>query len=190
MTTSRVATALIAISALCCSSVGNAAPFAQTLRLQGVTFTVKAHGEGSRQELVVKAKDGAVTLPTIKQQVDGTVTSAEVEDLNSDGKPEVVLTVVSAGSGSYGSVLAWSVSKGDTLLPIHMPALTAVQAKGYMGHDRFAVVETTLARQFPIYRPADSNAKPTGGIRQIDYKMVAGEASWQFKPVRTTDAAQ
>ena len=47
-----------------------------------------------------------------------------------------------SGSGSYGSVLAWSAS----------------------------------------------NAKPTGGLRQIDYKMVAGEAGWLFKPVRTEDA--
>lgn len=190
MTLARFAAALIALGTLIGASAAMAATFAQALSLQGVTFTVKAGGEGSTQELVVQAKDGAVTLPTIKQQVDGTVSSAEVEDLNSDGKPELVLTLVSAGSGSYGSVLAWSVSKGHALLPIHMPELTAAQAKGYEGHDRFAVVETTLARQFPIYRPGDSNAKPTGGVRQIDYKMVAGEASWQFKPVRTMDAAQ
>jgi len=110
MTLARFAAALIAMGTLIGESAAMAATFAQALSLQGVTFTVKARGEGSTQELVVQAKDGAVTLPTIKQQVDGTVTSAEVEDLNSDGKPELVLTLVSAGSGSYGSVLAWSVS--------------------------------------------------------------------------------
>lgn len=181
---------LIAIACLSSASATWAAPFAQTLTLQQVTFTVKAQGDGSKQELVVEAKDGSLLLPTIHQPVGGMVTSAEVQDLNSDGKPELVLSLVSAGIGCYGSVLAWSVSKGHTLLPINMPELTSVQAQGYMGQDRFAVVETTLARQFPIYRPGDSNAKPTGGIRQIDYKLVAGEASFQFKPVRMTDTTQ
>ena len=188
MSHSRIVAGLIAMVTLAGASAAIAAPFAQTLNLQGVQFIVKARGEGSMQDLVVKAKEGAVSYPAIKEQVDGSVTAAEVEDLNSDGRPELVLTVVSAGSGSYGSVLAWSASKGHTLLPINLPALTAAQSKGYMGHDRFDVVETTLVRSFPIYRDGDSNAKPTGGTRQIDYKLVNGEASWQFKPVRTTDA--
>lgn len=167
-----------------------AAPLTLTLSLQGVQFTVKASGEGSLQELVVSAKEGAITYPLIQQQVDGRVMTADVEDLNSDGRPELALMVVSSGSGSYGSVLAWSASKGHRLLPINLPGLTPAQAAGYMGHDRFALVETTLVRRFPIYRQGDLNAKPTGGTRQIDYKLVAGEASWQFKPVRTTDAAR
>jgi hypothetical protein len=91
--------------------------------------------------------------------------------------------VTSAGSGSYGSVMAWSASKGHTLLPINMPDLSGNLAQGYMGHDQFAVVETRLMRRFPIYRPGDTNAKPTGGTRQISYKLVAGEAGFLFKPV-------
>ena len=43
--------------------------------------------------------------------------------------------------------------------------------------------ETALVREFPIYRPGDSNAKPTGGTRHVYYKLVRGEASWQFMPV-------
>ncbi|MCT0249560.1 hypothetical protein [Synechococcus sp. CS-205] len=32
-------------------------------------------------------------------------------------------------------------------------------------------------------RSGDSNAKPTGGTRQVTYKLVPGEAMWQLKPV-------
>jgi hypothetical protein len=180
--------ALIAISAFAGLQPATSAPLAQNMSLQGVSFRVRASGEGSIQQLVVEASENGKAFPTIKEQVDGSVNAVEVEDLNSDGRPELVVTVVGAGSGSYGSVLAWSASKGHTLQPITMPALTVQQARGYMGHDRFAVVETSLVRSFPIYRQNDSNANPTGGIRQIDYKMVAGEAGWQFKPVRTADA--
>lgn len=114
--------------------------------------------------------------------------SAEVEDLNSDGVPELVIRAASAGSGSYGSVKAWTVgTQGSRLQPIVLPELRADQTKGYMGHDEFAVVETTLVRRFPIYRPGDSNAKPTGGTRQIQYTMAPAEAGLIFRVDKTLE---
>jgi hypothetical protein len=168
------------------SSAAFAATPPTTLSLQGVSFQVKTTGSGSVQELVVKASEHGHAYPVVKQELLGSLTGSEVEDLNSDGRPELLLFVTSAGSGSYGSVVAWSASKGHTLLPITMPELSGKLAQGYMGHDQFAVVETTLMRRFPIYRPGDTNAKPTGGTRQISYKLVAGEAGFLFKPVANT----
>jgi hypothetical protein len=45
-----------------------------------------------------------------------------------------------------------------------------------MGHDELAVVENNLVRRFPVYREGDTNAAPAGGMRQIQYKLVAGES--------------
>ena len=168
------------------SSAALAATPTTSLSLQGVNFQVTTKGAGSVQQLVVKASEHGHAYPVVKQELLGSLTGSEVEDLNSDGRPELLLYVTSAGSGSYGSVLAWSASKGHTLLPITMPDLSGKLAQGYMGHDQFAVVETTLMRRFPIYRPGDTNAKPTGGTRQISYKLVAGEAGFLFKPVGDT----
>jgi hypothetical protein len=168
------------------ASTALAAPFKQTLNLQGVTFVVQAVGEGSTQLLQVKANKGMKPYPLVKQELIGRVSSAEVEDLNSDGRPELVVFVQSGGSGSYGSVQAWSAGN-RSLEPITLPELSGKLGQGYMGHDRFALVETSLVRRFPIYRPADSNAKATGGTREIIYKLVPGEASWLFQPIRHTD---
>jgi hypothetical protein len=168
------------------SSAALAATPTTSLSLQGVSFQVSTKGAGSVQQLVVKASEHGHAYPLVKQELLGSLTGSEVEDLNSDGRPELLLYVTSAGSGSYGSVLAWSASKGHTLLPITMPDLSGKLAQGYMGHDQFAVVETTLMRRFPIYRPGDTKAKPTGGTRQISYKLVAGEAGFLFKPVGDT----
>ena len=60
--------------------------------------------------------------------------------------------------------------------------LTGANAQGYQGHDQFQVVESCLARRFPIYKPGDSNAKATGGQRQICYKLKAGEAGFILQP--------
>ena len=51
-----------------------------------------------------------------------------------------------------------------------------------MGHDEFRVVESSLVRRFPVYREGDTNAKPTGGTRQISYELKAGEAGWVLRP--------
>lgn len=171
---------------LACASAAAAAPFQQTLSLQGVTFAVGAAGEGSTQVLQVRARKGLQAYPLVKQELIGRVSGAEVEDLNSDGRPELVVIVQSAGSGSYGGVQAWSAGL-RSLEPIPLPELSGQLSQGYMGHDRFALVETSLVRRFPIYRPADSNAKATGGSREIIYKLVPGEASWLFQPIRHTD---
>lgn len=44
-----------------------------------------------------------------------------------------------------------------------------------MGYDEMAIVENTFCQRFPIYKEGDSNANPTGGMRQIQYKLVDGE---------------
>jgi hypothetical protein len=44
--------------------------------------------------------------------------------------------------------------------------------EGYMGHDTVYIHKNKLVRKFPIYKPGDSNDKPTGGNREIHYSLV------------------
>ena len=182
----RLGCVLAAALAIGAASPALAAPANPTrASLQGVTFTVSSQGEGSVRQLTITTSGTPRALAPIRQEILGSVSGVEVADLDANGLPEVYVFVTSAGSGSYGAVEACALNKGRTSLsPIHLPELSGPAAQGYQGHDEFAVVELTLARRFPIYRPGDSNAKPTGGTRQISYKLVPGEASWQLEPVR------
>ncbi len=74
------------------------------------------------------------------------------------------------------------MTKGSDLVPISLQELSGAMAQGYQGHDQFEVVEGCLVRRFPIYKPGDSNAKASGGERQICYKPKAGEAGWILRP--------
>jgi len=159
-----------------------AGAFNRTLSLQGYSFQVKATGEGSRQQLTITTRGGKRAIKPITQTVNGTVIGAEVADLNSNSLPEIYIYVQSAGTGSYGDLVAYSVINHNELSPIYLQELTGAPAKGYQGHDEFSVVEGCLVRRFPIYKPADSNAKATGGLRQICYKLQNGEASWILRP--------
>jgi len=164
--------------------------FDKVLKLQGITFHVQATNEGSLNKLrIVPSGLEEVNRP-IEQEIDGTVTGAEVEDLNRDGSPEIYVYVTSAGSGSYGTLVAYSANNKKSLSEIYLPPLENEKksvSKGYMGHDQFSLVENTFARRFPIYLKDDANCCPKGGTRQLEYKLVPGEATWQLKLVKVTD---
>lgn len=116
----------------------------------------------------------------IKVETESAVSRAFLADLDGDNAPELFVVLMNAGSGSYGEVLAWSSNGKKSLTPIVIEKPAEKDLTGYMGHDAFEVVEGTLIRRFPVYKEGDTNAKPTGGWRQIQYKLAPGEASWQL----------
>jgi uncharacterized protein len=166
-------------------------PFDRTLELKGISFRVASPNAGSVNELTIRPAGLEIDNSPKSHEVDGAVTAAEVADLNGDGSPEIYVYVTSAGSGSYGSLVAYSSNRRKSMSPIYLPPLTddPRASRGYMGHDGFAVVDGVLRRRFPVYRSGDTNARPTGGVRELDYRLVAGEAGWILRLVRTVDRA-
>lgn len=160
--------------------------FDQTLSLQGVSFHVTCPNQGSINALRIEPHGLKKDNKVILKEIEGTVTGAEVGDLNIDGSPEIYVYVTSAGSGSYGSLVAYAANRKKSLTEIYLPSLSddPKVSKGYMGHDEFAVIENSLARRFPIYKDGDTNGAPSGGMRQIQYKLKAGEAGWVLRSHR------
>jgi len=170
------------------ASSGTKYAFDKTLELQGITFHVQATDEGSTNRLrIIPSGLQEVNTP-IEQSIEGTVTGAEVADLNRDGSPEIYIYVTSAGSGTYGTLVAYSANNRKSLSEIYLPPLESEKksvSEGYMGHDKFSIVENRFARRFPVYLKDDPNCCPKGGTRQLEYKLVPGEATWQLKLVKT-----
>lgn len=164
-------------------------PFDKSMMVQGVKFRVVCANNSSVNRLEIIPTGLKIDNRPISREIDGTVTGAEVADLNGDGSPEVYVFVTSAGSGSYGSLVAYSANRRKSLSEIALPPITdhPTAAKGYMGHDEFAVVRNMLTRRFPIYKSGDTNAVATGGTRQLQYKLVAGEATWVLRIDRVVD---
>lgn len=171
------------------SNYALADPFFAQMVLQDVTFQVESPNEGSINQVTVRAETPEGALESMVAEADGTITKVEVEDLNGDGYPEIYVYINSAGSGSYGSLIAYASNRNKSLSQIYLPSIAddPSVAKGYMGHDEFAVGEGTLLHRFPIYRENDKNAEPTGGTRQIQYKLEAGEAGWVLRKDRGVD---
>lgn len=181
---SRSLAATLAAMALAYAVPGMAAePFKSTLALQGFSFVAEATNEGSINQLKITPVGLTEDNKPVATEIEGTVSGAEIGDLDANGFPEVYVYVTSAGSGSYGSIVAYAVNNGKSMTPIYLPPIMddAQASKGYMGHDEFAVLENVLGRRFPIYKEGDTNADPSGKTRQLQYKLVPGEAGWVLK---------
>lgn len=163
--------------------------FDKTFTMNGISFHVTCPNEGSLNPLTIVPSGLTIDNSIIKkEEIDGSVTGAEVADLNGDGFPEIYIYINSAGSGSYGSLTAYGSNKNKSLSEIYLPPLEddAKNSKGYMGHDEFTVMEGNLARRFPIYQEGDTNSNPTGGMRQLQYKLVPGEAGWTLQLINSS----
>lgn len=155
----------------------------------GITYHVTSPNSGSINRVTITPSGLERDNSPIEIEVDGTIMGAEVGDLNADGAPEIYVYAVSAGSGSYGSLIAYSPNNRKSLTPIYLPPVSdnPEAAPGYMGHDEFAVVENSLVQRFPVYEDGDTNAQPTGGTRQVQYHLEAGEAGWVLRPYNVVE---
>ena len=99
------------LSAFLISSTVCAEDFFAQMVLQDVTFQVESPNAGSINPVTVSAETSDGSIGKMETEADGTITNVEVEDLNADGYPEIYIYVNSAGSGSYGSLIAYASNK-------------------------------------------------------------------------------
>jgi hypothetical protein len=155
----------------------NSVAFKQTFKLHGIGFQVI--GDGSTLRIVPSGL--TVDNSPIERAIEGTVIGADIGDINVDYSPEIYVYVKDA-KGSV-TLIAYSANYKKSLSDINLPSFLEDPklTKGYRGHDDIAMVEGIVALRFPIYNAADSDDKPTGGWRQLQYKLTQGEASWVLK---------
>ena len=106
-------------------------------------FALQATRGSSLNSLVITPIGLEIDNSSQSIELDGTAYLAELADLDSNGWPEIYIYVTSAGSGSYGSLVAYAVNNGKSATPIYLPPLDQYggASQGYQGHDEFRVVE-------------------------------------------------
>ncbi len=159
--------------------------FSKKLSLNTISFEIILIDK----QLSIQPSGLSIDNTKVSKDIEGSVTNAEIGDLNNDGFPEVLVYITSDGSGSYGTVIGYSVNNGKSMSEIYMPNIVdnPKASKGYMGHDEFAIVENSFYQRFKTYNPGDTNSNPTGKIRQIQYKLKDGENSRVFVVDKITE---
>ncbi len=150
--------------------------FEKKFELHGIRFQVTSIGTTLR----IIPSGLKIDNSPIEREIDGTVTGADIGDINVDGSPEIYVYIKAK---EKGSLIAYSANNKKSLSEIYLPPITddPKLTKGYRGHDEFMMVEGIVAQRFPLYKDNDTDAKPTGGWWQLQYKLVQGEASWVLK---------
>src|SRR5579863_2838016 len=90
--------------------------------------------------------------------IKGRVKKTEIDDLNNDGFPDLVVYVFSNDSITMGNVLVFASQENKSFSPISLPdvLLDGKLKDGYKGNDEYTLLEGLLMRQFPIYKPGDT----------------------------------
>ncbi len=163
--------------------VSTATPFSYSGELHGISFGVSSPNTAEGNRVTVTPSGLAAVNEAQTIEVDGIVTGADVGDIDTDGSPEIYIYIRTLSDGGPGALVAFSTNNKKSMSQITVPELTAKQAKGYRGGDEFALVENVIARRFRLHK----DGKPTGKMRQLQYKLRPGEASWVLKVDRTTE---
>ena len=126
----------------------------------------------------------------VNLELKGRVVSAEIDDLNNDGFPDIVIYIID--KENKANVFSISSKNNERLEPIYFPDISndMQMSKGYRGKDEFKLVEGILFRKFPIFE-LDTNIKePTNKVRQIMYHVVPGDQGYlKFKSFKNFDMA-
>lgn len=100
-----------------------------------------------------------------------------IADIDCDGFEELYIITRSVGSGAYVKILGITSNKGKSYKNIYVPEydnsldIKFKYLEGYMGHDKIYIQNKKLYREFPVFKPIDTNRKPTGGTRRILYML-------------------
>lgn len=160
------------------TSVASTNPaYQQHFTLHGISFQVTDLGNKLRIVPSGLKNDNS----PLERDIDGVVTRADVGDINVDRSPEIYVYVKDV-QGKL-SLIAYSANNKKSLSEIYLPPFAddPKLMKGYRGHDDIAMLEGIIALRFPIYNDKDTDDKPTGGWRQMQYKLTQGEAIWVLK---------
>lgn len=109
-------------------------------------------------------------------------------DLDKNGFEELYIILRSAGSGEYATIFGIASYNDLSYGSIYIPETTDDDPNflGYMGHDRIRLTGNQLFRDIPVYNKGDTNSKPSGGYRTLEYMLEKGEAGYILKVKKAT----
>ncbi len=172
-------------SAVANTATPSAKPFSKTVEMHGIKFLIESPNKPTGNTVTIKPSGLTASNEEVRRDIKGTVTEAEVGDLNIDQSPEVYVYVTKSGPENGTELIAYASNSKKSMSEAYLapPDLSSPDFKGYKGENEFAIVESTLIQRFPIF----DGDKKTEKMRQIQYKLKPGEATWQLVKEKVTE---
>ncbi|CAM1347332.1 hypothetical protein [Tenacibaculum insulae] len=153
--------------------------FSKVLNLQGIGFNISSIKKNNKNTLSIFTfgleKQNYNESFNIENEI---IIDAEVEDLDSDNSPELLIYTQSLNDKKHGNVYAFSVNNKKSMSKVAFVPVTKNNKvnNDYNGNDEFSVIENSLVQRFPVYQTTENKTFLTDKTRQISYKLVKGEA--------------
>jgi len=166
-----------------------------TLKIGKVGYRVECRNKNvDVNELSVRPVGFDGSAREVNFPLHGRLLKAEIDDLNSDSYPDLVLYIYTDSAAIYGTVYVFlsEANKSITGCVLPDPMMNGKINSGYKGHDQFILMEGNLLQKFPIYKPGDDKNTPTGGMRVVLYQLAKTDngdngATYHFNLVRSYD---
>jgi hypothetical protein len=160
-----------------------------TMKLGKAGYRVNTSNRNPDKNMVTLSPIGFESgASNVTIEVKGRIKKCEVDDLNNDGFPDLVMYIFPEDVNNKGTVIGVSSDKNQGYAPIIFPDVVDDPKirTGSMGNDQYMLMEGVLVRRFPLYDTA--TMKPTGCMRQVMYRAQADEhGTLKFKVVRSYD---
>jgi len=160
-----------------------------TLKIGKVGYRITCFNKSiEHNNLTIRPIGFKAEIREISSEIRARVLSAEIDDLNNDGFPDIIIFIEEAKGNK--SLFCISSKENERMEGVFFPDITDDMqlSKGYRGMDEFKLVEGVLFRKFPIFDTDTAIKTPTPKMRQILYRVVPGEqGSWKFKVFKNFD---
>ena len=158
------------------------------LKIGKVGYHVRCNNKYiEKNELYIKPLGFDNSAHELDFYIKGKVFRLDIDDLNNDSYPDLILYLYTGNEGAFGTVFAFMSVENKSVMAVALPdaMLDGKLKDGYRGHDKFSLLEGLLLQEFPVYKPDDEKDKPTGGKRFVQYQIVStGDGGYKFKVVR------
>ena len=121
------------------------------MNLQGIGFDINTKNKNGEIQLTVLPYGLSESNNVFNTSIKREVTNSEIEDLNSDGFPEVL--VYTETPDHFGNLIGYSVNNGKSISRVSFPDISSDEeiSENYNGFDEFTIIENYMGRKFPLF---------------------------------------
>ncbi|HVM88795.1 MAG TPA: hypothetical protein VMT76_11465 [Puia sp.] len=156
-----------------------------TLKMGKVGYKISCNNKSlTENDVTIKPIGFDKDAREMRFMIKGRISKTEIDDLNADGFPDLVVYIFSGLNAELGTVYGFASDQNKSYVPFVLPdvMLDGKLKDGYKGYDHFMLLEGKLMREFPLYLSNDAKDKPSGGKRIIMYTVVSNSSGgFEFK---------
>ncbi|MCZ2223394.1 MAG: hypothetical protein LC122_07160 [Chitinophagales bacterium] len=173
-----------------CSAQKNKNKFDTTIKIGKVGYKVTCNNKSNtKNTLRITLLGFEEATEDLNFEIRGKVYGAEIDDLNRDGFPDLVVYILMDEVKRKSSVLSLASEENKRVVPISFPDVLTneILKTGYDGNDSFRLLNGILTQKFSVKDTTNTNENPIIA-RQVLYNVVKTEqGNWKFQVQRIVD---